>query len=142
VFLYHSFFNSGGLSPSKGEQLPKLGTYLWNSSPHTLVFAVRKGCHFCEESMPFYRRLAELKKQDRAKVNLIAVLPDSWEDAQETLRSQHVDIPLTSGVNLVDLKVGGTPTLILAENNGKVEKYWVGKQGLSGEESILEAIEH
>ena len=141
LFIYRSYvIGSSTLSPSKGEQLPHIGHYAWNSSSHTLLLALRNGCHFCEESMPFYRTLAELKKEGRLNVNLIAVFPDSAETAQGVLRAQNVDVPAISGVTLADLKVGGTPTLILTNNTGKVEQYWVGKQDKSGESAILNAV--
>jgi hypothetical protein len=43
-----------------GDQLPDLHAYNWKAHDRTLVLALRSGCHFCEASMPFYRRLAKL----------------------------------------------------------------------------------
>jgi hypothetical protein len=45
-----------------GDQLPGLAVYDWKTHPRTLVLALRNGCHFCEASMPFYRKLADLEK--------------------------------------------------------------------------------
>ena len=137
--FYHSYFNEG-VHPIKGDQLPHLGSYVWSSSEHTLVLALRKNCRFCEESMPFYRRLAELKKKGRLNANLIAIFPNSAQAAQGVLRSQNVEITAAFGINLGDLKIAGTPTLILADSNGRIEKYWVGKQTESGEDTILRAM--
>lgn len=41
-----------------GATLPLRSSYKWSDSPETLVFAIRAGCHFCEDSVPFYRRFA------------------------------------------------------------------------------------
>jgi hypothetical protein len=38
------------------------------------------------------------------------------------------------------IKVPGTPTLLLVDNNGKVLNVWVGKQDEKGEKEILEVL--
>jgi hypothetical protein len=75
ILLYRSHAPSPELSLKKGDRLPQLPNYAWNSSPRTLILAVRDGCHFCEESVPFYRKLAELKKEGRINANLLMVYP-------------------------------------------------------------------
>jgi hypothetical protein len=58
-----------------GDQLPGLAAYNWKAHSRTLVLALRNGCHFCEESMPFYRKLAEMEKSNQIDAHLIAVFP-------------------------------------------------------------------
>ena len=43
-----------------GDRLPAFDGIDWAAHESTLVLALRKGCHFCENSMPFYRRLRTL----------------------------------------------------------------------------------
>ncbi len=40
-----------------GDRLPSMDGWDWGAHDRTLVFALRKGCHFCEDSAPFYQRL-------------------------------------------------------------------------------------
>jgi thiol-disulfide isomerase/thioredoxin len=141
AFLYHNWFHSGNIAPRDGDRLPHLSGYDWSSSPETLVFAVRQGCHFCEDSMPFYRKLAELEKAHRLKANLLMVFPDSSETANKVLHLQNVNLQVISGVSLKNLGVGGTPTLILADSKGKVTNFWVGEQGEDGQDAIIKAVE-
>lgn len=79
ILVYRSHAPGSELSLKKGDRLPQLPNYAWNSSPRTLVLAVRDGCHFCEESVPFYRKLAELKKAGRMSAGLLMVFPGSAE---------------------------------------------------------------
>ncbi|MFZ3245213.1 MAG: redoxin family protein, partial [Candidatus Acidiferrales bacterium] len=122
--------------------LPMLPGYGWQSNPQSLVLAIRKGCHFCEASMPFYRKLYDLEKSNALKAKMIAVLPDSATDAFEVLSTQNLPMPFISGANLSSLSVSGTPTLILVDRNGKVEKTWVGQLNSAGEESVLAATKN
>ena len=59
-----------------GDQLPSLPRYDWNAHDRTLVLALKDGCRFCEESIPFYRKLAELERSNQIDAHLIAVFPD------------------------------------------------------------------
>ena len=64
-------------TPAAGKQ-PIVGTQLnlegvdWTKSRQTLLLALAKGCHFCRESAPFYRKLAQ-ETSGRRDVRLIAV---------------------------------------------------------------------
>jgi hypothetical protein len=90
----------------------------------TLVIAISTQCHFCRDSEPFYKELAE-KPASRAK--LVAVLPQPQSEAEQYVHQsigpsvQVVSAPLDS------LGVTGTPTLLLIDGSGRVQKAWVGK---------------
>ncbi len=51
-----------------GDQLPSLPAYDWKAHDRTLVLALRNGCRFCEESIPFYRKLAEMEKSNQTEL--------------------------------------------------------------------------
>jgi hypothetical protein len=140
ALLYHTWFHNEEITPRKGDHLPQLAGYPWVSSSHTLVFAVQKGCHFCEDSMPFYRKLADLSKAHKLNARLVMVLPDSAQTAQQMLRDAHVSIQPLAGVALSTLEAGGTPTLILVDSAGKVDDAWVGEQDQNGQASILKSV--
>src|SRR5216684_4847072 len=78
VFLMDRFASPGpGPNEVKAcDQLPGLHAYNWKAHERTLVLALRSGCHFCEASMPFYRRLAQLEESKQIGVHLIAAFPD------------------------------------------------------------------
>ncbi|MGH9412644.1 MAG: hypothetical protein ACRD0Y_02785, partial [Terriglobales bacterium] len=86
VFLVIGFLRSG-LAPwdhplipevaHPGDILPPIAGLNANPGQTTLIVAIRKGCEFCEASMPFYRRLEDLEKEHKLKPRLLAVLPGS-----------------------------------------------------------------
>ena len=41
------------------DRLATIPNLEWKQHRHTLVLALNTGCHFCEESVPFYRSLGE-----------------------------------------------------------------------------------
>lgn len=90
----------------------------------TLLIAISDTCHFCKESQPFYRLLAETSS---SKGNLVAVLSMPQLDADKYVHTwispsiQSVSAPLDV------LGVHSTPTLLLVDRSGKVRNAWVGK---------------
>lgn len=140
VFLYRSYKNNQSEAPKVGATLPALPGYSWQSNAPSLVLALRKGCHFCEASMPFYRKLYELEKSKAFATEMVAVFPDSAQDTYDVLGTEKLPIPSVSQVNLSSLSVSGTPTLILVNSSGRVQKTWVGQLDSAGEESVLAAI--
>lgn len=92
--------------------------------------------------MPFYRKLYDLEKDKDLKAEMVAAFPDSPQDAYEVLGTEKLPIPTVSLVNFSSLQVSGTPTLILVDEKGKVEKTWVGQLDSEGEQSVLETVEN
>lgn len=93
----------------------------------TLLLAIRRGCHFCEDSMPFYRTLAQMEHSHRLTAHILAVLPDDPVSVQFLLKSEHLVIDARPNVPLNSIFVDGTPTAILADRNGKILHAWEGE---------------
>ncbi|MGB8771194.1 MAG: hypothetical protein WCC92_16360 [Candidatus Korobacteraceae bacterium] len=130
------------LAPSlkAGDHLPGLAAYDWKAHDHTLVLALRKGCHFCEDSMPFYRKLANLEESNRIDAHLVAVFPDDASTVQQLVQKEQLPLQALPGVALDRMKVAGTPTLILVDQQGRVSKVWEGELAATGEEEVIAAI--
>lgn len=141
LFFYKTYRSGQSQGPKIGSILPVPAGYDWQSNSQTLVLVLRKGCHFCEDSMPFYRRLYGLEKNGAMKANMVAIFPDSAQDAYGILNAQKLPIPSVSEFNLSSLSVSGTPTLILVDRDGKVEKAWVGELDSAGQAGVLSAVE-
>lgn len=126
--------------PAVGSILPALPGYGWDGHSEVLLLALRKGCQFCEESMPFYRELLKAEKSGGLKAHLVSVLPDREMDGTRLLHEAQLDVPMVASFQLQRLHVSGTPTLILVDGNGRVEKVWVGEQDAAGQQAIRDAI--
>lgn len=127
------------LTPKAGQKVPEISGYSWNNGP-TLILALKKGCHFCEDSMPFYRRLLAMQEAGQLSAHMVAVFPDNPADVNEIMGLQKLSFPAFSSVHLDAFQVGGTPTLILVDQNGRIVKPWVGKQDIAGENDIIHAL--
>src|SRR5260370_41517191 len=120
VFLMDRFASSG-LGPNEvkaGDQLPVLSAYNWKAHDRTLVLALRNGCHFCEDSMPFYRRLAKLEQSNQIGAHLIAVFPYDPAVVRQVVETQQRTLELLPAFELGQSRHQPTPPLILLEEQG------------------------
>lgn len=148
VLVRQHFFNQnaqGGQRPPEieaGDQFDQLGQVVPAGSDRALVVALAPTCHFCEESMPFYKRLVEERNRKGSKVKVIAAVgrEDAKADEQQKLTSAGVQPDAVVVLPFDAIKLRGTPTIVLVDNQGEVQKVWIGKQPASGEEEILETL--
>jgi len=64
----------------------------------TLLIAISTSCHFCKESLPFYKDLSEKLK---GKVDVIAVLPQSEEEAKTFIQGANISVNQVVSTELV-----------------------------------------
>jgi hypothetical protein len=110
----------------------------WSGHKRTLILAVSAECRYCTESAPFYRKLST-EASDLDGVGLVAVLPQPVDEARRYLDELHVPMKSVSG-RLDTLGVSATPTLLLVDSQGAVQKSWVGKLPVSAEAEVLAAL--
>jgi hypothetical protein len=108
-----------------------------SQSHMSLVIALSTKCHFCQDSLPFYK---ELTAKAQGKLDIIAVLPQPKSEAQSFLQSAGVSATKIVSANLTTIGVWGTPTLLLLDEHGKVQKEWVGILDESGRQQVLAKI--
>jgi hypothetical protein len=89
-----------------------------------LVIAISTQCHFCRDSEPFYKELAE---KSASRVKLVAVLPQPQSEAEQYVRQAIAPGIQVVSTSLNSLGVMSTPTLLLIDSSGRVQKAWVGK---------------
>jgi thioredoxin-related protein len=90
----------------------------------TLLIVISPTCHFCRDSEPFYRQLAETAG---LKTHLLAVLPVPQSEAETYVHASISPSLESMSAPLSQVNVRATPTLLLVNSRGKVEKAWVGK---------------
>ena len=109
-----------------GDKLANLDGWDWGAHEQTLVLGLRKGCHFCEDSTPFYQRLAAQPQQGGSNSNIVAVFPDAADAVKEVVQSEGLGVHAIAGVPLEKLKISSTPTLLLVDRSGTVLNAWIG----------------
>jgi thioredoxin-related protein len=142
VFLMDRFAKHGP-DPNEvkaGDQLPGLDAYKWKAHDRTLVLALRSGCHFCEASMPFYRKLAQLEQSSQIGVHLVAVFPDDPAIVRQVVETQQLTLEVLPRFELAQVKVQATPTLMLVDEHGQVSKVWMGQLPSAEEAEVIAAI--
>ncbi|HEX3555595.1 MAG TPA: hypothetical protein VIA62_20425 [Thermoanaerobaculia bacterium] len=126
----------------KGEQFAALKQAVPAGASRALVVAVSPTCHFCNDSLPFYKHLVDQRNQQGSAVKFVAAVPDEASRAPETAKFTGAGVQPDSVVpiNFSSIKVPGTPTLMLVDNNGKVLNVWVGKLNDDGEKEVLKTL--
>ena len=131
-------------TPESPPEAPKVGTrisiadYNWNEQPKTVVLALRSDCRFCSESAPFYQRLLEKAQQQNVKI--IAVLPQSKQEAKDYLNELGITGLEVKQASLASIKVIGTPTLLFVNSQGEISNAWLGKLAPDKEIEVINQL--
>jgi hypothetical protein len=145
VLIRNFFFPATPHGPSQaevGDRLDAVKPILPAGSTKTLVVAIAPTCHFCNESMPFYKSLMDERNKKSSPVKVVGAVPGA--EAKDPEGKHLADAGVTfDGLSAVDfqaIKVPGTPTLLLVDAGGKVEKVWVGKLTADKEKEVLAVL--
>lgn len=109
-----------------GDHLARLPGLDWNQHRRTLLLVLNTGCHFCQDSVPFYQQLAQAQHLDPVALEVVAVFPNEAGMVREFTAHEGLTIRSVPEVRLENLRVNATPTLLLVNNEGRVERLWVG----------------
>jgi thioredoxin-related protein len=108
----------------------------WPASKKNLVLVLSTTCHFCKESSRFYEQL--VKDCRNVHTRTIAFFPQPQDQAQAYLKSEGVDVDEVVRVDFHQLQIGGTPTLVLVDDHGTVQKVWLGKLNDMKEKEVVD----
>lgn len=125
-----------------GEQFDQIRQVLPAGSQKALLVVLSPTCGYCDQSMPFYKRLIDERNQKGSGVKIIAVVPAEEAKAPEAQKfaAEGVKPDSLVTIDFASIKVPGTPTVLLVDNQGKVLDVWVGKQNPDGEEKIIATL--
>ena len=142
VFLKDRFSSGAPESDAvkAGDKLANLDSWDWGAHDRTLILGLRKGCHFCEDSAPFYQRLIAQQQPGGASPPIVAVFPDTADTVKEVVQSEGLEVHAIAGVPLERLKISGTPTLLLVDRSGIVLNAWTGMLTPRQELEVIRAM--
>jgi hypothetical protein len=127
-------------SIAAGDHLASLPGVDWKQHQRTLVLALNTGCHYCEDSVPFYQVIAAAISQGKEDVGAVALFPNNPEAVRQFSSRQAFPIRTLGGVSFEVLHVVATPTLILVDRQGRVEHTWIGELTSQQEQDLLAII--
>lgn len=139
LWQYHPVSESATTQPSPAP-LTNVSTRLpVDLSPHRkwLVMALSTQCHYCSESVPFYRDLQTKSLND---VGLLAVFPQNQSDVATYEKLKGFSPTTVPDFPLSKLQVRGTPTLFLVDQKGNVLRSWIGTLTDKEKLELLEQI--
>jgi thiol-disulfide isomerase/thioredoxin len=127
-------------SVAAGDRLAEFPGLDWNQHRRTLVLVLNTGCHFCQDSIPFYQKLAQAQRPDRDAPEIVAVFPNEAELVRQFTAREGLTVQSVPEVPLEKLHVNGTPTLILVNSEGLVERSWIGVLTARQELDLLKLV--
>jgi thioredoxin-related protein len=140
------FFSSSVSAPVQQARLqPVVGSKTevpdvnWSQQPKTLVLVLQTGCHFCNDSAPFYKRI--IQAVENKNVKLVAVFPTDVKESITHLNELGLTNMEVRQSPLSSLQVSGTPTLILTNDKGEITNYWVGRLPPDKEAEVLNQLQ-
>lgn len=111
-----------------GDRFPSIRGLNFASHPHgTLVLFISSRCHFCSDSMPFYRHLVTARRQPTVSPSLIAVGYESAESLREYLSAHNVALDGEFELGDQVSELAATPTLVLVDASSRVLRVWTGE---------------
>ncbi len=102
-----------------------------------------KDCHFCSNSMEFYRGLAALKMETSYDINLFAVGPKGRETVEDIEGYVAKNDFKVDGVDVADfsrLGISGTPTLVVVDRTRQVRGAWLGSLEREPQNEVVSKI--
>lgn len=121
-------------------EVVKLPAAPGRNAESTLVLVLSSSCHYCMDSLPFYKQLSAFRKSSADKLRLLAALPEDENSARTFLENAGI---FTDGVLVKapsDLGARIVPTLLLLDRENKLERYWAGKLSAEAQEEVLAAL--
>lgn len=125
----------------KGQQLPAISGIDYRASASTLLVAMSTKCVYCTQNIPFYNQLADMKNTGKVSLRTVALFPNSDNEVQHYVQQHQLKIDHKSSVDFGQLKLAGTPTMILVDENGRVTNFWVGALKPDAQQQFLESLE-
>jgi hypothetical protein len=124
----------------KGATLASIPTLDYRSNKKTLLIALDTNCHFCKESLPFYRKLLEANVSSQKVLRIVAIFPNAADDVAKYIRENDLSIDTIPGVPLNSLGLSGTPSLLLLNQKGEVKDFWIGKLPSTETDELIRSL--
>lgn len=109
----------------------------WQGAPLSVLLQLSSTCHFCNESMPFYKQLMAARP---AKVPVIVASSDAVAVMRQHLADEQVVVDKVLHSRMESFGTG-TPTIYIVDSKGLVKRAFVGKLDSAGEKELLSIVE-
>ena len=110
----------------------------FSAASRTLIIATSSHCRYCQQSMPFFRRLTD--KAQSSGVRVLAVALEDTSTNRSFLLQNGLHVDDVAAVSEIKVDIRATPTLILVNSRGAVVASWVGAIAPDKEGAVESAL--
>ena len=138
-FLYITFLAKPNDEHSIIATIPAMLDYFEEDTDKLILLTLTPTCPYCLRSYPFYRTVIENKSQNTKVV--VGVNPAVTIELQRRLLlKEGVDVDTLITIPTVDWGIASVPTIILLDNDAKVQDVWIGLLDTNREKEVLSAV--
>lgn len=124
---------------SPGQHIQGTATLALSNAPRTLIIATSSTCQYCNASMPFYKRVADVARNTRTRI--VAVTGEDAKVNRTFLASHGIGVETVLSQPESGVQIPVVPSLILVKGDGTVIDSWSGRPtDASYERLVIEAI--
>ena len=105
----------------------------------TLLVALQRPCRYCDDSLPFYRRL-EARADGRDEVRIVVVAPPRNRGIGDYLASEGFEPDAVVFADSERFPASGTPTLMVVDTEGSLTHSWIGQLDAGQEAEVLDVL--
>jgi thioredoxin-related protein len=130
--------STAALNPSVllNKKLP-LDNAAWGNAHYTVVIAMTTVCHFCHDSIPFYKSLADMEHNRPGQFQMVTVSPEAQKTTGDYLQQNQMPVDRVESAFLSSIDVSGTPTVFVVDSSGTVKKVYVGQLPPSRQQELI-----
>jgi hypothetical protein len=124
-----------------GDSVSAVFSVDFSKAPKTVIIVTQSNCPVCKASAGFYRSILAQRDRLNANVRIVIAAPESDSEIDSYLRSENVRADAVVQIprgRAAGIKV--TPTIVVANDQGVVERTWVGWLKSSGEDGLLQYL--
>jgi hypothetical protein len=118
-----------------GATMPAISGVQYGTAEKTVLVAATSSCRFCLASMPFYRRLFD-HVVTRGRLQFMFIRPANDEMFGRIISQNGLSSAPQAKADFEVLRVSRTPTIIVVDRAGRIDRIWTGKldEGDEGKE--------
>lgn len=148
VLVKRNFLDNGtdaaGLAMSRyadtlvGQRESSISPAVWQASESNLVLLLSSQCHFCQESIPLYQKLATLRRAYSNRFSLVVVGLEAPNILREYLQRNKIDVDRVMQVRSGFAGITFTPAVFILNSQGVIQKAFLGKLNNGSETQLLQ----
>ena len=123
-----------------GDEIPSIEGVDFKAADKTLLVVMKSDCPYCTASSEFYRRLLDEREGHKKGVQILFVGTDIDQRFDQYLGENRLPTASIVRVSSGQLKIRGTPTILLVDKAQRVEKVWEGKVPPQIENEVVKVV--